>query len=83
MTAVGAGVYGTSGRLEKGYRLMGAELDGEYTPVEAGLARPKVKAADFIGKEAYLRRARPSPRPCCARSPSKTTSRPATASPAT
>ena len=55
--AVGAGVYGTTGRLEKGYRLMGAELDGEYTPVEAGLARPKVKAADFIGKAAYLERA--------------------------
>ncbi len=51
---VGAGVYGTTGRLEKGYRLMGAELDGEYTPVEAGLARPKVKSADFIGKAAYL-----------------------------
>ena len=47
-------MYGTTGRLEKGYRLMGAELDGEYTPVEAGLARPKVKSADFIGKEAYL-----------------------------
>jgi heterotetrameric sarcosine oxidase gamma subunit len=54
ITAVGAGVYGTTGRLEKGYRLMGAELDGEYTPVEAGLARPKVKTADFIGKDAYL-----------------------------
>jgi glycine cleavage system aminomethyltransferase T/glycine/D-amino acid oxidase-like deaminating enzyme len=54
MTAVGAGVYGTTGRLEKGYRLMGAELDSEYTPVEAGLARPKVKSADFIGKDAYL-----------------------------
>jgi glycine cleavage system aminomethyltransferase T/glycine/D-amino acid oxidase-like deaminating enzyme len=54
VTAVGAGVYGTTGRLEKGYRLMGAELDGEYTPVEAGLARPKVKSADFIGKDAYL-----------------------------
>ncbi len=51
----GGGVYGTSGRLEKGYRLMGAELESEYTPVEAGLARPKVKAADFIGKEAYLK----------------------------
>ena len=51
---VGAGVYGTTGRLEKGYRLMGAELESEYNPVEAGLARPKVKAADFIGKEAYL-----------------------------
>ena len=51
---VGAGVYGTTGRLEKGYRLMGSELESEYSPVEAGLDRPKVKAADFIGKEAYL-----------------------------
>lgn len=51
---VGAGVYGTTGRLEKGYRLMGAELESEYNPVEAGLARSKVKTADFIGKEAYL-----------------------------
>jgi glycine cleavage system aminomethyltransferase T/glycine/D-amino acid oxidase-like deaminating enzyme len=50
----GAGVYGTSGRLEKGYRLMGAELELEYNAVEAGLALPKVKAPDFIGKEAYL-----------------------------
>jgi glycine cleavage system aminomethyltransferase T/glycine/D-amino acid oxidase-like deaminating enzyme len=52
---VGAGVYGTTGRLEKGYRLMGAELESEFNPVEAGLARPRVKPADFIGKEAYLR----------------------------
>ena len=51
---VGAGMYGTTGRIEKGYRLMGAELESEYNPVEAGLARPKVKAADFVGKEAYL-----------------------------
>jgi glycine cleavage system aminomethyltransferase T/glycine/D-amino acid oxidase-like deaminating enzyme len=54
VVAVGAGVYGTSGRLEKGYRLMGAELESEYDPVEAGLAFPKVKAADFVGKQAYL-----------------------------
>ncbi len=51
---VGGGVYGSTGRIEKGYRLMGAELDNEYTPVEAGLARPKVKSHDFIGKEHYL-----------------------------
>jgi glycine cleavage system aminomethyltransferase T/glycine/D-amino acid oxidase-like deaminating enzyme len=50
----GGGVYGTTGRIEKGYRLMGAELESEYNPVEAGLALPKVKSADFIGKEAYL-----------------------------
>ncbi|SFM69603.1 dimethylglycine oxidase [Pseudonocardia ammonioxydans] len=51
----GIGVYGTTGRLEKGYRLMGAELDSEHDPVEAGLALPRVKAADFVGKDAYLR----------------------------
>ncbi len=52
---IGAGVYGTSGRLEKGYRLMGAELESEYNPVEAGLDRPRVKEADFIGKAAYMK----------------------------
>ena len=51
---VGMGVYAVTGRIEKGYRLMGAELESEYTPVEAGLARPRVKSADFIGKAAYL-----------------------------
>jgi glycine cleavage system aminomethyltransferase T len=52
---VGIGVYGTTGRIEKGYRAFGYELDGERTIVEAGMQRPKVKAADFVGKEAYLR----------------------------
>lgn len=51
---VGIGVYAVTGRIEKGYRLMGAELESEYNPVEAGLARPRVKSADFIGKAAYL-----------------------------
>jgi glycine cleavage system aminomethyltransferase T len=55
MVPAGIGVYGTTGRLEKGYRLMGAELESEYDPVEAGLALPKVKSADFIGREAYLK----------------------------
>ncbi len=50
----GMGVYAVTGRMEKGYRLMGAELESEYNPIEAGLARPKVKSADFIGKEPYL-----------------------------
>jgi glycine cleavage system aminomethyltransferase T/glycine/D-amino acid oxidase-like deaminating enzyme len=50
----GIGVYGTTGRIEKGYRAYGYELDGERTIVEAGMQRPKVKAADFVGKEAYL-----------------------------
>ena len=32
----------------------GSRAGERVHPVEAGLARPKVKAADFIGKEAYL-----------------------------
>lgn len=52
---VGIGVYAVTGRIEKGYRLMGAELESEYDPVEAGLARPKVKSADFIGKASYMK----------------------------
>lgn len=54
MIPAGIGVYGTTGRLEKAHRLMGAELSADYNPVEAGLALPKVKSADFIGKAAYL-----------------------------
>ena len=50
---VGMGVYGTTGRMEKGYRLFGHELELEYTPAEAGLTFHGVKDADFIGKEAY------------------------------
>lgn len=51
---VGIGVYGTTGRLEKGYRAFGFELDAERTIVEAGMTRPRVKDADFVGREAYL-----------------------------
>jgi len=50
---VGTGVYGETGRMEKGYRLMGAELEIDYNPAEAGLTFHGVKDADFIGKEAY------------------------------
>jgi glycine cleavage system aminomethyltransferase T len=52
---VGIGVYGTTGRLEKGYRAFGFELDGEYDVVEAGMAWGKVKEQDFVGREAHLR----------------------------
>ena len=55
LVPVGIGVYGTTGRLEKGYRLMGHELEGEYNPFEAGLARRDVKSQDFIGKQAFLK----------------------------
>jgi glycine cleavage system aminomethyltransferase T/glycine/D-amino acid oxidase-like deaminating enzyme len=52
---VGIGVYGTTGRIEKGYRAYGFELDSERSIVEAGMQRPKVKAVDFVGREAYLK----------------------------
>jgi len=55
LTACGIGVYGTTGRLEKGYRAYGAELDGDYTIVEAGMAPARVKAQDFVGRDAVLR----------------------------
>jgi glycine cleavage system aminomethyltransferase T/glycine/D-amino acid oxidase-like deaminating enzyme len=53
--AAGIGVYGTTGRLEKGYRAYGFELDGEYNVVEAGMAGASVKEQDFVGREAHLR----------------------------
>jgi glycine cleavage system aminomethyltransferase T/glycine/D-amino acid oxidase-like deaminating enzyme len=54
LIAAGIGVYGTTGRLEKGYRAFGAELTADFNLVEAGMTRPKVKAQDFVGKAAYL-----------------------------
>jgi glycine cleavage system aminomethyltransferase T len=54
LVPVGIGVYGTTARLEKGYRAFGAELTPDYNLVEAGMTRPRVKAESFIGKEAYL-----------------------------
>jgi len=51
---MGAGVYGTTGRLEKGYRAYGAELEGEYDVVEAGMAWGKIKDQDFVGKAAHV-----------------------------
>jgi glycine cleavage system aminomethyltransferase T/glycine/D-amino acid oxidase-like deaminating enzyme len=62
LVPVGIGVYGTTGRLEKGYRAFGAELDSSYNLVEAGMTRPTVKEQEFLGKEAYLAQ-RSSP-PC-------------------
>ena len=58
---VGIGVYGTTGRLEKGYRAYGPELEGDFTVVEAGMAPKKIKDADFIGKEAHLRHREEAP----------------------
>ena len=61
LVPVGIGVYGTTARLEKGYRAFGAELTPEYNLVEAGLTRPRVKAQSFIGKDAYLAQRSGSP----------------------
>jgi glycine cleavage system aminomethyltransferase T/glycine/D-amino acid oxidase-like deaminating enzyme len=64
LVPAGIGVYGTTGRLEKGYRAFGSELTPDYNLVEAGMTRPRVKDQPFIGKQAYLRqRAEP---PCAA-----------------
>jgi glycine cleavage system aminomethyltransferase T len=54
VTPVGIETYANSRRLEKSLRLQNADLETEYNLYEAGLARPKVKAADFHGKEAYV-----------------------------
>ena len=68
LVPVGIGVYGTTGRLEKGYRAFGAELDADYNLVEAGMTRPRVKAA---GLRRPSRPTWPSATPrrprCCAR----------------
>jgi glycine cleavage system aminomethyltransferase T len=50
----GIGVYNTTGRLEKGYRAYGAELDSDHDVVEAGMAWGNVKDQDFVGKKAHV-----------------------------
>ncbi len=66
LTACGMGVYGTTGRLEKGYRAYGAELDNDYNTAEAGMVPPKIKDADFIGRDAVLRQMeQPLVATCC------------------
>jgi glycine cleavage system aminomethyltransferase T len=57
----GIGVYGTTGRLEKCYRAYGAELEGDFNVVEAGMAWGKVKDQDFVGKEAHVRHREEAP----------------------
>ena len=56
LVPVGIGTYAVTARLEKGYRAHGAELELDFDLVEAGMARPAVKDADFVGREAYLRK---------------------------
>ena len=54
LVPVGIGVYGTTGRLEKSYRGHGTELETEFNVVEAGMTTARVKAQDFVGKQAHL-----------------------------
>jgi glycine cleavage system aminomethyltransferase T len=61
LAPVGIGTYAVTSRLEKGYRAHGAELELDFDLVEAGMARPTVKDADFVGKEAYLRQRSQAP----------------------
>ena len=51
---VGIETYASSRRLEKCFRLQGADLETEWNAYESAMARAKVKSADFVGKEAYL-----------------------------
>jgi glycine cleavage system aminomethyltransferase T len=51
---VGIGTYAVTARIEKGYRAHGNELELDFNLVDAGMARPSVKDADFVGKASYL-----------------------------
>ncbi len=55
VTAVGGGAF-DSLRLEKGYRLWGADIHSEYNPYEAGIGfAVRLKKGDFIGRAALER----------------------------
>ena len=55
VTPVGVETYANSRRMEKSLRLQNADLLTEYNLFECDLARPKLKAADFHGKQAHLK----------------------------
>lgn len=58
--AVGVETYANSRRMEKSLRLQNGDLLTQYNLLEADLARPKVKDADFRGKARHLEyKARP------------------------
>jgi len=58
---VGIETYATSRRLEKSFRLQGADLETEYTAYESDVHRAQVKRADFVGKDAYRAQRREEP----------------------
>ena len=51
---VGIETYANSRRLEKSFRLQGADLEGNYNACESAIDRRLVKDADFHGKAAHL-----------------------------
>jgi glycine cleavage system aminomethyltransferase T/glycine/D-amino acid oxidase-like deaminating enzyme len=61
LVPVGIGTYAVTARLEKGYRAHGNELELDFNLVEAGMARPSLKDADFVGREAYLKQREDDP----------------------
>ncbi len=55
LIAAGGGAF-DSLRLEKGYRLWGADIHTDYNPYEAGLSwTVKFNKGDFLGRDALLR----------------------------
>jgi len=64
--ACGGGAY-DSLRLEKGYRLWGADIDEEHDPYEAGLGfAVKLDKGDFLGRAALVAAgASPARKLCC------------------
>src|SRR5204862_7935672 len=53
-------------RLEKGYRVWGADVTPDETPYEAGLGfAVKLDKGDFLGREGLLGRDEPDRRLCC------------------
>ena len=53
-------------RLEKGYRVWGADITPEETPFEAGLGfAVKLDKGDFVGRAALVERPEPESRLCC------------------
>jgi glycine cleavage system aminomethyltransferase T len=55
VTALGGGAF-DSLRLEKGYRLWGADIHSEYNPYEAGIGfAVRLNKGEFLGRAALLR----------------------------
>ena len=58
---VGIETYANSRRMEKSFRLQGAELETEYNACESAVERLKVKQEEFVGKSAHLQHRQEEP----------------------